>query len=53
MTINSKLSEVFPEWFELLQHLNEIGKKIGLFKLADGYIKDLGTPERYLNFTKK
>lgn len=52
MSINSNLSEVFPEWFQLLQHLNEIGKKIGLFNLAEGYIKDLGTPERYLNFTK-
>ena len=52
MAINPSLSEVFPEWFQLLQHLNEIGKKIGLFKLGEGYIKDLGTPERYLNFTK-
>ncbi|MDA8816755.1 NTP transferase domain-containing protein [Schleiferiaceae bacterium] len=44
------LSEEFTEWFELIQYFNNSGiKKIGLFKLDEGFIKDLGTPERYIN----
>ena len=46
------LSEKYSEWFELIKFFSTSGRKIGLFKLEEGYIKDLGTPERYLNFTK-
>ncbi len=52
MAISADLCKDFPEWFQLLQHLNETGKRVGLFKLAEGYIKDLGTPDRYLKFTQ-
>ena len=44
------LCKSYTEWFELIQHFNNSGKKIGLFKLDEGFIKDLGTPERYLNY---
>ena len=44
------LSAEYTEWFELIQYFNSSGKKVGLFKLNHGYIKDLGTPERYLNY---
>ena len=40
----------FSDWFGIVQHLNNSGKKIGIFELKKGYINDLGTPLRYNNF---
>ena len=47
------LSMEYSEWFELIKYFNDSGKKIGLYKLDNGYIKDLGTPLRYKNFLKR
>lgn len=45
--------EDFSDWFRVVEHLNQGGKKVGLFRLKQGFIKDLGTPDRYYRFIKE
>ena len=52
-SFDTSLSKEYKEWFELIKYFNDSGKKIGLYKLDEGYIKDLGTPSRYLNYIRK
>ena len=40
----------FPDWFTIVQQIKRIKKKIGIFELKNGFISDLGTPNRYTKF---
>ncbi len=51
-TFDTSLSRKYSEWFKLIMYFNDSGKKIGLYKLDNGYINDLGTSLRYKNFLK-